>query len=458
MRAPSWFDWKKADLEAKLRGPGLDPGVDLLERLVAVDLGLTGADEVQVRPLQDQDTGHRIPSGVAVPSMASAAVRTTSSGISSRTSTPVAVGRTQRRRPPWCFLSVARRSRTASASVGQRRPTEIDRIEGSTDPLGAFRRRHADRDADVTGGAQAVGDGFAMQELAVAGGRLERMPQGVPQVEGDPTTRRPLFALVGDDDLDLGPGTALDDLGDEPIVEGTRRALGDRLAVALEQLEQTLVAERGHLDGLAEGGPAMALGQRPERRDVDDDVGRLMERADEVLALGQVHGGLAADRRVDLGDQGRRDVDERHAAQVRGGEEPGGVAEGAAADGDERLIATDPQPGELARGGFDDGHPLGILALREHDGLDRGQPAGQQARGQIAPDGVPGTRLGDEDRPPCGQSRERVTRRVDRDPFPERQPADRRRRPQERGRVIRGRVGPGTARLPPGPRRRRRRR
>ena len=53
--APSWFDWKKSTVEAELRGPRRDPGVDLVERLVAVDLGLARPDEVEVRALQDQD-------------------------------------------------------------------------------------------------------------------------------------------------------------------------------------------------------------------------------------------------------------------------------------------------------------------------------------------------------------------------------------------------------------------
>ena len=136
---------------------------------------------------------------------------------------------------------------------------------------------------------------------------------------------------------------------------GTRRerrrvAAGDRLAVALEQLEQPLVAERGHLDRLAEGGPPLALGERPQHRDVDDHGHRLVERADQVLALGQVDAGLAADRRVDLGDEGRRDVDDRDPAQVRRREEPGRVAQRAAADRHDRLVAFDAQPRQLARG------------------------------------------------------------------------------------------------------------
>jgi hypothetical protein len=58
-------------------------------------------------------------------------------------------------------------------------------------------------------------------------------------------------------------------------------------AVRLEQLEQPLVAERGHLDGLAERGPDLALGSvRSSAMSMMIGDG-LVERPDEVLALGR---------------------------------------------------------------------------------------------------------------------------------------------------------------------------
>ena len=61
------------------------------------------------------------------------------------------------------------------------------------------------------------------------------------------------------------------------------------------------------------------------------------------LPSGRSTAGLAADRRVDLGDERRRDVDDGHAAQVDRGEEAGRVAERAATDRDERLAPLDPE-------------------------------------------------------------------------------------------------------------------
>ena len=169
--------------------------------------------------------------------------------------------------------------------------------------------------------------------------------------------------------------------------------------MALEQLEQPLVAERRHLHRLTERGPPLPLGQGREHADIDDDRGRLMERADEVLALRQVDRGLAPDRGVDLGDERRRDVHDRDAAQVRRGEEAGGVAERPATDGDDRLVALDPEPRQLARRGLEDRQALGRLALGKHHGRDG--PAGRgEAGGQALTGGRPRPGLRHEDRPP----------------------------------------------------------
>ena len=46
--------------------------------------------------------------------------------------------------------------------------------------------------------------------------------------------------------------------------------------------------------------------QRLEESRIDDDAGRPVKCADEVLARGEVDGGLATDRRVHLADERRR--------------------------------------------------------------------------------------------------------------------------------------------------------
>ena len=115
MSAPSWFDWKKSTSRPSSAARAADPGVDLVERLVAVDLGLARAEQVEVRALEDEDAGHRgTPVGAA---RSEAAARSTMAGIDvvaddrrrRRSGAPSAAGRRA------CFLSVARCPRTRSS-------------------------------------------------------------------------------------------------------------------------------------------------------------------------------------------------------------------------------------------------------------------------------------------------------------------------------------------------------
>ena len=101
---------------------------------------------------------------------------------------------------------------------------------------------------------------------------------------------------------------------------------------------------------LGEALPPLALGQRLEQRRVDHRARRPVERADEVLALGQVDAGLAADRRVDLADAGRRHGDPRDAAEIRGRDVAGEIGGRAAAERDDRAAAVEAQLGPEALG------------------------------------------------------------------------------------------------------------
>ena len=86
-----------------------------------------------------------------------------------------------------------------------------------------------------------------------------------------------------------------------------------------------------------------ALGQRLEQRRVDHRAVRPVEGADEVLALRQVDRRLAADRRVDLGDEARRHRRPGDAAEVRRRGETGRVGRAAAAERDDRPAAVEAQ-------------------------------------------------------------------------------------------------------------------
>ncbi len=94
----------------------------------------------------------------------------------------------------------------------------------------------------------------------------------------------------------------------------------------------------------------------------------MVEGADEVLAGGEVDAGLAAEGRVDLGEEGGGQADVADAAHVDGGEEAGDVADDAAAEGEEDGVAVGAGEGELLGEGFDLGEALVALAGGEEEG------------------------------------------------------------------------------------------
>ena len=82
---------------------------------------------------------------------------------------------------------------------------------------------------------------------------------------------------------------------------------------------------------------ARAGGSVASRSVSQSTAARLPEGADQVLALGQVDAGLAADGRVDLAEQRGGHVHDGDAPVVDGGGEAGHVGDHAAADGHDRV-------------------------------------------------------------------------------------------------------------------------
>ena len=111
-----------------------------------------------------------------------------------------------------------------------------------------------------------------------------------------------------------------------------------------DPIEQRAARDDAVLDDFVQAGAELAARERGEELRVDDHRRRLVIGADEVLAGGVVDADLAADRAVDLREERRRHLDDRHAAEVRGGGEPGDVADDSAADGDDRRRAIGRRP------------------------------------------------------------------------------------------------------------------
>ena len=121
-------------------------------------------------------------------------------------------------------------------------------------------------------------------------------------------------------------------------------------------LEQRLVADDPGLDDLGQAGPELGAGQGAQQIGIDQHQLRLFERAHQVFPRRQIDRHLAADAGIHHRQQAGGDLDERHAAQPRGRDESGQIADNAAAEGDHRLVARElrvGEPGIEAGGGIE---------------------------------------------------------------------------------------------------------
>ncbi len=200
----------------------------------------------------------------------------------------------------------------------------------------------------------APGDSFAVQELFVAGGRLDGVAEGMAEVE-DHAEVGLFFIFVDDVGLDL------DAVGDDAGEDGGVAGFGGVLML-FEVGEEFGRADDAGFDGFVEAGDEFGFGKRGEEVDVGEDGARVVKGADEVFAGGEVDAGFAADGGVDLGEEGGGDLDVGDAAHVDGGEEAGDVADDAASEGEQEGVAVGAVLGELLGEGFDGGEAFVFFA------------------------------------------------------------------------------------------------
>ena len=111
--------------------------------------------------------------------------------------------------------------------------------------------------------------------------------------------------------------------------------------LASSQAKKRRVAEQAVFGDLGIAGAKFARRQRVERRGVGKHQDRLMERADQVLAVGGIDRGLAADRGIDLRQQRGRHLHIVEAAPHHRRGKAGEIADDAAAERDHQIAALD---------------------------------------------------------------------------------------------------------------------
>ena len=134
---------------------------------------------------------------------------------------------------------------------------------------------------------------------------------------------------------------------------------------ALHPLEQLRALQQPVLDDLGEAAGELARRQRGQRVGVHHHQLGLPDRADVVLALGQVHARLSADGRVDHRQERRGHLEQTDAALVGGRDEAHQVPHHAPAQGGHGVAAPEPGLGRQAAEALHLGQALGALAGRD---------------------------------------------------------------------------------------------
>ena len=192
-----------------------------------------------------------------------------------------------------------------------------------------------------------IADRLAVQPLAVAGRRLDRVAEGVAEVQQRALARARARRAATIRGLDLA---------------GAADRMRQRLRHPARAARATLASSQSKNAGVARCSPYLMTSASPARSSRGGSVpsvsvsaitaARLVERADQVLAARVIDAGLAADRGIDLREQRRRHLHEVDAALVAGGREPGHVADHAAAERDHAGVAVQPsaRPARRRRG------------------------------------------------------------------------------------------------------------
>ena len=142
---------------------------------------------------------------------------------------------------------------------------------------------------------------------------FEGVGERVPKVE-DGTTRLLERVVLDDRDLDLD---RLRDQRLQPAERITFLVARPVPLTALELGEQVRAGDQRMLDDLGHPGGELTAAERLQRCHIRNDRRRLLEQPDQVLALRNVESDLAADARVDHGDQVGRAVHEVESTEVR---------------------------------------------------------------------------------------------------------------------------------------------
>ena len=192
---------------------------------------------------------------------------------------------------------------------------------------------HLERLSDIRGADHTDCDGFTVAIFLIIGLLLERVRNGVTEVEN---AAEPALLLVLADDVGFNLAGAGDDVFERVIVE--RENL---IGVSFEITKKIGVRYHAVFDDFPESRGNLARRQCLQKIEVGKDGARLIESADEIFAERVINGDLASDGGVDLSEQRGRDLNERHAAEESSGDEAGKIADDASSEREDRRLSIE---------------------------------------------------------------------------------------------------------------------
>ena len=136
------------------------------------------------------------------------------------------------------------------------------------------------------------------------------------------------------------------------------RSVGSIAIDAPHPLPESAAGQQPRLQHLDEPCRQLLAWQRHQRPGISEHCGWQVVGAGVVLALGQVHSCLPTVSGVDLRDQSGWDLNNRNATLVGVGAEAGEVADHAAAEGDDVVLAGHSGPSQIAQHSLGLGHSL----------------------------------------------------------------------------------------------------
>ena len=184
------------------------------------------------------------------------------------------------------------------------------------------------------------------------------MPEGVAEIEQGALAG---FALVARHRNGLGTAARRDRML-------ARRPAREQVApIGVEPGEECGVVDQAIFDDFGVASAEVARRQRVEQSGIGDHQDRLVESADEILAVDRIDAGLAAHRGIHLGEQRCWHLHDLEPAPHDRGRKPGKIADHAAAKRNDEIVALDPGGENRLADPLDDPPGLGAFAGRHDD-------------------------------------------------------------------------------------------